>query len=132
MIMERPQAEVGNPPAARSNTAWRIVGELELPFCMDAHSMISAWLSEVLTPLQLHVGFLNKVLRSAEDAAGRAMRSEMVMKYQRTRLLIYVPADRPSNAQTWGFFHIEKVEPAVEIENSRAHSIEFYLYLEGQ
>lgn len=37
---------------------WQIVGELELPFGADAHSLIDAWLSEVLARLHLHVIFL--------------------------------------------------------------------------
>lgn len=111
---------------------WQIVGELELPFGVDAHSMISAWLLEVLAPLHLDVGFLNKVLRSAEDAAARAMRTETVMKYQHTHLLIHIPVSRPASLQTWGFFRIDKVEPGVDNANFRDHSIEFYLYLERQ
>jgi hypothetical protein len=131
MIIKRPPGEIGQ-PANSSDTDWQIAGQLELPSCVDAHSMINAWLPEVLTPLQLNAVFLNRVLKSAQDSAARAMRSEMVMKNQHPHLLIYIPAGCPVNGRTWGFFRIDKVEPVADNENSRAHSIELYLYLEGQ
>ena len=53
-----------------------------------------------------------------------------MLKHQHTHLLIYIPANRLENRGTWGFFRIEKV--GTENGNLRDHSIEFYLYLEGQ
>lgn len=132
MIMKRQSSQTDQAISHGSGTDWQVLGELELPLDGDAHSKISIWLSEVLSPLQLHAGFLNKVLTSAEDAAARAMQTETVMKYQHTYLLIYISAGRPLNAQTWGFFRIDKVERAAKNENFRDHSIEFYLYLEGR
>jgi hypothetical protein len=114
-----------------SGTDWQIVGELELPLGVDAHSRINAWLLDVLTPLHLHIDFLTKVLKSAEDATERSIQTETVMTYRHTHLLIYVPANRPLNAQTWGFFRIEKAATSAENELSPAHSIEFYLFHEG-
>lgn len=114
-----------------SGTDWQIVGKLELPFGVDAHSMINAWLRDVLTPLHLDVDFLNQIRRSAEDVAVRALQPATVMNYQHTHLRIYIPANRPLNVPSWGFFRIEKVETAAGNKHARAHSIEFYLFLEG-
>jgi hypothetical protein len=115
-----------------SCTDWLLWGELKLPFGVDAHSRINAWLSDVLNPLQLYVDFFNKIWKSAEDAAARNMQTERVLKDQHIQLLLYIPASRPLNLKTWGFFRIEKVESAEENENPCDHSIELYLYLEGQ
>jgi hypothetical protein len=133
MIMKKIQSSQTNQLLSQgASTDWQVLGELELPFGVDAGSVIKAWLSDVLTPLRLHVDFLNRVLESAEKAAARAIQTGSVMKHQCTHLFIYIPVHQPSNLQTWGFFRIEKVEIAVERENSHDHSIEFYLYLEGQ
>jgi hypothetical protein len=123
--------QMGQDPFYRSSVDWQLLAELEMTSGMDAGSVIGAWLPDILMPLCLHVDLLKKLLASAENAAARATHREMVMKYQHTHLLIYIPANRPLNIQTWGFFRIEKVEPAVGTNTSRAHTIEFYLYLEG-
>jgi hypothetical protein len=115
-----------------SLTGWQKLGELELPVGSSAVERINAWLSHILIPLHLHVDFLNKVLQSAQDVAARLKQTEMVIKYQHTCLLLYIPENRPLNVQTWGFFRIEKVETAAENENSCDRLIEFYLFLEGQ
>jgi hypothetical protein len=63
MIMKPQSSEDGQSISNISKTGWQIIGELELPFGVDAHSTINIWLSEVLAPLHLHVGFLSKVLK---------------------------------------------------------------------
>ena len=130
--MQRQPDQTDQPTPRVSGTDWHVLGEFELPFGMDVHSIIHVWLSDILTPLDLDVNFLNKVSKSAEEAAVRAIQTETVMKYQHTHLLIYISADRPSNGGTWGFFRIMKVETTAENEDPRDHSIEFYLYLEGE
>ena len=111
---------------------WQLLGELELRIDTGADSSIGEWLMEILKPLHLSKDFTGKIVKSAEEAIVRAMQSETVMKQQHTHLLIYIPADRPANGGTWGFFRIEKVGTEAENENPRDHAIEFYLYLEGR
>lgn len=130
--MKLQSSQTDQPLAHGSSTGWQIFGALELPFGVDAHSTIHAWLTEVLLPLKLPLAFLDKILISADGLATRMMQTGTVMDIQHTHLLIYIPANRPLNGQTWGFFRIEKVDPAEKIENPCNHSIEYYLYLEGQ
>ena len=115
-----------------SMTGWQLLGELELTVNPDASQVVSEWLMVTLDPLHLYTDFTSKIVKSAEEAAARAMQSETVLKYQHTHLLIYIPANRSANGGTWGFFRIEKMGTDAENRNSRDHSIEFYLYLEGQ
>jgi hypothetical protein len=131
MIMKLPSGSIGQPIVPGSDTDWQILGELELPFGVDAGSVINTWLSDVLTSLYLHVDFFNKIWKSAEDAAARSMQAQRVLKDQHIRFLLFIPARRPLNLKTWGFFCIEKAKPAGENKNPCEHSIEFYLYLEG-
>jgi len=115
-----------------SGTDWRILGELELTIGEEADGVISAWLTEILNPFRLHADFLNKVLKSAQDAAGRAMQSEnRQLDFEHIHLLVFLPGTRASKGQTWGFFRIEKIESAKQHKNPSDHAIEFYLYLEG-
>ena len=52
-----------------TGTDWQILGELELPFGVNAQPLLRDWLSDVLTPLNLHMDFLNKIWTPAEHVA---------------------------------------------------------------
>ena len=111
---------------------WQILGELALPVGSNADDRITVWLAETLNPLNLHADFVNKVLKSAQDAMARAMQVEFVTEFAHIHLLVFAPADRASKGQTWGFFRISKIEGAKGDESPPDHAIEFYLYVEGQ
>jgi hypothetical protein len=74
---------------------------------------------------------LSKVLKSAHDAAVRAMQVENMMKFEHIHFIIFVPQERASKGQTWGFFRVEKIESVGQDKKPPDHAIEFYLYLEG-
>jgi hypothetical protein len=122
--------QVVRPISQNADTDWQILVEIELPLDVNARPTLDAWVLNALIPLNLHVDFLNKIRKLAEEVTARAMQTEMVMRSQRTRVLILIPANRPSDVQTWGFFRIEKVELAAENKNSPQHTIEFYLFPE--
>lgn len=130
--MEHRSSQAVRPISPNPHPDWQILGEIELPLGEHANPKLDAWLLDALIPLHLHADFLNKIRKSVEEVTARAMQTEMVMRPQRTRVLIRIPANRPSDIQTWGFFRIEKVELAAENENSPQHTIEFYLFPEGQ
>ena len=110
---------------------WQILGELELPVGSSTKDAIHAWLSDVLHSLDLHAHFLNQILQSAQEAAGRAMRSERAAEFRHLHFLVHASKQPASSGQTWGFFQIEKMGDSAEGGNSHDHAIEFYLYLEG-
>jgi len=116
-------------PRDLTGNGWQILGELELTVNPNADHTINKWLAATLSPLDLSADFLNKVLRSAQEAAARAMQTETVMKFQHTHLLVFAPEDHTSIGRTWGFFRIEKIEGAADVDSPN-HAIEFYLYLE--
>jgi hypothetical protein len=111
---------------------WELLGELELRLNVNADSRVGEWLTVILSPLNLPMDFTSKIVTSAEEVAARAMQSETMIKYQHTHLIIYVPIDRSAQGRTWGFFRIEKVGADGADGSPLDHSIEFYLYLEGQ
>ena len=129
--MKQPH-KAGHPIANDPNSDWHVFGEFELLTGVDTRSGVKAWLLETLAPLDLHVAFLNKVLKSANESAMHVLYSETLIENQPIRFLIYIPLYHPVNTQTWGFFRIEKVEIAAKNEISPVHTVEFYLYLEGQ
>ena len=108
-----------------------MLGELKLPIGSSTGNMLRAWLSEVLDPLALHSHFLDQILQSAQDAAGRAMRSERAAEFRHLHFLVYAPRHSSFNGQTWGFFQIEKMGDSIEVGNAHDDAIEFYLYFEG-
>ena len=111
---------------------WELLGELELRLNVNEDSRVGEWLTMILSPVNLPMDFTSKIVTSAEEAAARATQSQTMIKYQHTHLIIYVPADCSAQGRTWGFFRIEKVGTDVANGSSLDHSIEFYLYLEGQ
>lgn len=122
--------QVVRPISQNADTDWQILVEIELLLDVNARPTLDAWVLDALIPLNLHVDFLNKIRKSAEDIAARSIQAETVIRHQRTCLLICIPTNRPLNVRTWGFFRIEKVELAAENENSPNHTIEFYLFPE--
>lgn len=112
---------------------WQFLGELELPAARtNLDDAIHAWLTKLFDPLALHGDFLNRILKSAQDAAARVFQSESAEKYDHIHLVIYGPRGQGAKQGTWGFFRVEKVENMAEEPSTVAHSIEFYLYREGQ
>lgn len=110
---------------------WQLLAELELPVGSSAEDAINAWLVEVLGSLDLQSHFLSQVLRSAQEAARRAMSSERAAEFRHIHFLVHTPTQPVSDGQTWGFFQIEKTGDPRNGGNPHDHAIEFYLYLEG-
>jgi hypothetical protein len=94
--------------------------------------MVKAWLLDALTPLHLPVDVRDRIGQWAEEAARRVSRTETASGVQHAWMGLWISANWPSDAQTWGFFRVEKLAAAAENENSRERWIEFYIFPEGQ
>jgi hypothetical protein len=116
----------------KNDSQWQFLGELVLPVGADPDDTIRAWLTELFDPLALHGGFLNRILVSAQEAAARAFQGEAAMKCDHVHLVIFGPRDPGPKLGTWGFFRVEKIENTADASSTAAHSIEFYLYMEGR
>ena len=115
----------------KDTTDWQLLGQLELPVASSANDPIRIWLMEILGPLNLPVDFLNRILKSAQDSATRAMQAEPLIKFEHIHLIIFAPSAHTSKGRTWGFFRIEKIENVTADDSPPDHAIEVYLYLEG-
>ena len=104
---------------------WNMLGEIELPAGSNANMSIGSWLTELLAPLSLNEHVLHKVLRSAEEYVGRALAQKVYRGFDHIHLSIFAPHEPTSTANTWGFFRIEKID-------GTDHTVEFYMYVEGQ
>lgn len=115
-------------------TDWQLLDELNLPVgsYMDDKININLWLTEILSPLELHIDFLNRVWNSAQDAIARAMQVESMTEFEHIHLLVFARADRIPKRQIWGFFRIEKIEGTKQGENPPGLAVEFYLYQPGR
>ena len=118
-------------PNQSSCTDWQILSKLQLPFGANSDDRINAWLTETLKLLNLPMDFLNKILKSAQEAISRVVQVESVTEFEHIHLLVFSPVNHTSIGKTWGFFRIEKIGSAGQDKNPPDHSIEFYLYIEG-
>jgi hypothetical protein len=110
---------------------WQILGEREQAVEAGMDAKIQAWLTEILHPLLLPTDFLNRILKSAQDSATRALQTGIEMKFEYIYLKVFTSERYISNEKTWGFFQIDKIGTPVTNTNIVDHSIEFYLYREG-
>jgi hypothetical protein len=113
-----------------SNPGWKLLGGLELTVGPDIDRTVGKWLAVILSALNLRADFLNKVLKSAQEAVVRTMQSKAVTQFQHVHLLVFATVDQAPKRQAWGFFRIEKTSDSPNRNDSNDHSIEFYLYLE--
>ena len=117
--------------SASSASSWHMLGDLMVPVGSSPNEIISAWLRELLAPLELHENFLNRVLQSVQNYAGRALDQDAGVPFGHIHLSIFGPNERTSRGQTWGFFRIEKIDSAERNVTHPDHRVEFYLYQES-
>jgi hypothetical protein len=111
---------------------WQILVELELRAGGGMNGTIHESLMESLTPLHLHTEFLCKLSKFAQDAAARSMQVIKLMKLGHLHHIAFVPANVTSAGGDWGIFRIEKIENGMTDKSLPHHTIELYLYTEGQ
>ena len=111
---------------------WHILGKVELPFDTNIVDAINVSLVEILTQLKLSSDFLNKILESAQDSAVRAQQSNAAITFGHIQISIFEPHKQIEDGKTWGFFHTERIGNPSEDVFSCDHTINFYLYTEGE
>jgi hypothetical protein len=94
--------------------------------------MIQAWIAERLAPFNLSPRFLNRVVQSAHEAAGRYLRPDAGLAPGHIHLSIHAPRRMQTKSKTWGGFHIERIQNTASLAVAGNHTIEFYLYGEGE
>jgi len=113
------------------STGWQILGELELPVGASVEDALYSWLAEILQPLHFQEELLNKIIVSAQDAVVRTVHAEIMDKFEYFHLIVFVPSEQEKKEQAWGFFRLEKIEDAKDEQAGGDHTVEFYLYGEG-
>jgi hypothetical protein len=111
----------------------QMIGEINLPVGLDVERVVHSWLRKTLSPLNLHADFRDRILKSAQDGVVRAMGpGGIAIDSGHIHLLVFGPPEIELDGKTWGFFRIDKLEGTGKNKNPPGHSIEFYLYIEGQ
>lgn len=114
-------------------TVWRILGELEVGTGSRVEQDIDAWLTESLKPLGLQGDVRHRIRNSAFEAASRVLELNAAPTGKpHVHLLAFAPRGYRSDVHTWGFFRLERLAQPPAGEAGSVHSIEFYLYAEGQ
>jgi hypothetical protein len=116
-----------------SGTDWQVLGELELAIGSEYAAVIATWIRKTLGPLKPQADFINRILRSAQDAVGHFTESKDAgAKIGHIHILLVAPHSHKVEEKTWGFFRIEKLESVRKAKNPPDHYIEFHLYFEGE
>jgi hypothetical protein len=124
--------QLDSSPRKFPDTDWRRLGEHKVRAGSDALGSITAWLTQTLRPLNLPTDLTGKILRSAHEAAARALHlNESSAGYGHIHLVALAPSHHTDKGQTWGFFRMEKLEASPAGESPPGHSIELYLYIDG-
>lgn len=113
---------------------WQPLGKLDLPVGPGLEKNLEVRLAELLVPLNLQMDFLNRLLRSSQEATRRAVSSadKATHHIRHIHLHIFIPENSDVKGKTWGFFRIERLEGQVESSNVPNHTIELYLYMEDR
>jgi hypothetical protein len=87
-----------------AGTDWQVLGKLELPIDSSADDAVASWLIGTLSARNLQTYFLNKVLKSAQEATARGMQAKAAIKFKHLHLFVFAPSNHVSNRPTWVFF----------------------------
>ena len=111
-------------------SGWQTLGKLTLPIGVSPDDTVNTWLTEILNTLNLSTEFFERFLRSVQASAARAMEVNTQTQDVHVHISILVPHKHDSIGRSWGFFQIEKIETKVN-DAEHIHTIDFYLYVEG-
>lgn len=110
---------------------WQLLGKLELS-AVSTSDTISTWLKELVIPLNLQSDFTQQLLNSAQDATLRALDPNSTPSFEHVHISVFTPNRSMVHNNAWGFFRIEKIDGTESNNDHPDHTVEFYLYLEGQ
>ena len=121
-----------NPP---TRPEWRLIYQLSILDDTPVEKVLTDGLAVELEPMEMSTEFFQKVIQSIKNSVANALD---ILRSARTdfqlKLFVYVPKKLKArnHKSNWGFFRVEKTEPASILKNHSAiHSIEFYFYLDG-
>lgn len=121
-----------NPP---TRPTWRLIYQLSISDDTPIEKVLTDSLAVELEPVEISAEFVQKVIQSIKNSVANALD---ILRSAGTdfqvKLFVYVPKKikARNHKRNWGFFRVEKTEPASNSKNRTAtHSIEFYLYLDG-
>ena len=112
-------------------TDWRKLGYLKLRADSNPDGSIKTWLTHIVSDLGLPNGVVNKLIKSMEDAAVRVLipdGAEAQPEY--LEIVVLAPADLVSQGQIWGFFRLERASADSQLDGTKGHCVEYYLYLD--
>ena len=110
---------------------WLILGDLELSVEVNSKDTLELWLKEITKPLDLHTDFLNRILNSAHQTIVRLLRPDAETKLDHIHLVVFAPSNRTLKKLIWGFFSVERLKDIEDGTIANNHTIEIYLYKEG-
>lgn len=112
-------------------TDWRKLGKLKLLAGSNRDGSIKGWLTHILSAFSLPDDLVNKLLKSMEDAAQRVLiPGGAEAQLEHLEIVVLARADLVSQGQTWGFFRLERASADSQLDGTKGHCVEYYLYLD--
>ena len=111
-------------------TNWQMLGELKLQAGSSPDGTIKAWLINILGDLSLPGDFISRLLTSIEEAVHVLSPSTIEGQLEYLEIVVLAPAGQVSKGHTWGFFRVERTSTDSQIESTKGHCVEYYLYLD--
>lgn len=111
---------------------WQRLAALDLPGDSDLKSTVRRWLEQVLLPLDLQADLFAKIAASAQEAVRRGRDADPLLDSPHLHLVIFVPEGRAHQVQSRGFFRVQMADAPSEGGSTSGHTIQFYLYDEGE
>jgi hypothetical protein len=98
---------------------------------VNSNDTLDTWLNEILNSLDLPTDFLNRILNSTHQSVVRLLRPDAKTKLDHIHLVVFAPSNRTLKKLIWGFFSVEKIKDTEEDMVVNNHTLEIYLYMEG-
>ena len=113
------------------HTDWRKLGGLKLRAGSNPDGGIETWLIELLSDFSLPDDLVNRLLKSMEDSAGRVLILDGAeAQLAHLEIVVLAPAYLVPQGQTWGFFRLERASADSQLDDTKGHCVEYYLYLD--
>ncbi len=110
---------------------WKKVGEWKLSAEKNTYESIFTRLEMILAPFNLSSDFIRGIVLTINKVVTRIPQDNHT-RVKSVQLSFYVPSGQIPKGKTWGFFNTERVRYGDDSTGMIEHTINFYLFVEGQ
>ena len=84
-----------------------------------------------LSDFHLSSDLVSRLVASIEETTRRVLSVDSIEgQYEYLEIAVLSPAGQASKGHTWGFFRLERASADSQLEGTKGHCVEYYLYLD--